>query len=356
MSEELQSTVNVTSNQSLPSSCTNNTIPGYQLDLLPAFYSFIFIFGFIGNSLVISVLCLRGDMKTVASIYILNLAVADLLFLMSLPFWATYYAFGLNWMFGAVMCKLSSSLLTLNLFASIFFISCMSVDRYLAIVYPLRSQRRTLTQALLVAFIIWAIAIMSTLPTFYFRNTYYIKNLDVHACIMDFPREEYSSWCVAMALLKITLGFCFPITVILTCYSMIGLHLKKTKGSTLNKKSRGRVLKIVTSIVVCFLICWLPFHVLTFLDVLTRTKIIDDCRTETIVEAAMPLSICLGFSNSCINPLLYCFVGNQFRENFKHVFSSIRLLQSTISHHNSSKRGSDSKEPEPKRTYENPIV
>ncbi|XP_077141490.1 type-2 angiotensin II receptor [Ranitomeya variabilis] len=321
MIEELQETTrNVTSNQSLPSSCPNNTIPDYQLNLLPAFYSFVFIFGFIGNSLVISVLCLEGDLKTVASIYILNLAIADLLFLMTLPFWATYYACGLNWMFGAVMCKISSSLLTLNIFASIFFISCMSVDRYMAIVYPLRSQRRTLNQAILVAFIIWALAIMSTLPTFYFRNTYYIKSLGVHACIMDFPTEEYSSWCVAMALLKIILGFCFPITIILTCYFMIGLHLKKTNGSILNKKTRDRVLKIVTAIVVCFLICWMPFHVLTFLDVLTRMEIINDCRIKTFVEAAMPLSICLGFSNSCINPLLYCFVGNQFRENFRNVF------------------------------------
>ncbi|XP_044162339.1 type-2 angiotensin II receptor [Bufo gargarizans] len=355
MSEELHKlSINVTSNQSLASSCANNTIPDYQLDLLPAFYSFIFIFGFIGNSLVISVICLQGDIKTVASIYILNLAVADMLFLMTLPFWATYYAFGLNWMFGAVMCKISSSLLTLNIFASIFFISCMSVDRYLAIVYPLRSQRRTLTHAIFVSFIIWGLAIMSTLPTFYFRNTYYIKNLNVYACIMDFPKEEYSSWCVAMALLKITLGFFFPTTVILTCYTMIGLHLKKTKGSMLNKKTRDRVLKIVTSIVVCFLICWLPFHLLTFLDVLTRMQIIFDCRIETFVEAVMPFSICLGFSNSCFNPLLYCFVGNQFRENFRHVFSSIR--KSTNSHHNSSKRGSDSKEPELNGTYENSKV
>ncbi|KAM3910908.1 type-2 angiotensin II receptor [Leptodactylus fuscus] len=356
MSEDLQAmTLNLTSNQSL-SSCGNNTIPNYQLDLLPAFYSFIFIFGFIGNSLVISVLCSQGDMKTVASIYILNLAIADLLFLMTLPFWATYYSFGLDWKFGTTMCKISSSLLTLNIFASIFFISCMSVDRYMAIVYPLRSQRRTLTQAVLVALIIWVLAIMSTLPTFYFRNTYYIPNLNVYACVMDFPMEEYSSWCVAMALLKITLGFCFPITVILTCYSMIGLHLKKTRGSILNKKTRDRVLKIVTAIVVSFIICWLPFHVLTFLDVLTRMKIINDCRTETFVEAALPLSICLGFSNSCINPLLYCFVGNQFRANFRQAFSSIRVLYSANSHHNSSKRGSDSKEPVANGTYDNPIV
>ncbi|XP_018412209.1 PREDICTED: type-2 angiotensin II receptor [Nanorana parkeri] len=347
---------NLTSNLTTTTSCTNNTIEGYQMDLLPVFYSFICIFGFIGNSIVITVLCLQRDMKTVANIYIVNLAIADLLFLVMLPFWATYYAFGLNWMFGKVMCKISSSLLTLNLFASIFFITCMSIDRYMAIVYPLRSQRRTLTQATIVALSVWALAIMATLPTFHFRNTYYLENLDVHACIMDFPANNYSSWCVAMSLLKITLGFCVPVTVIITCYLKIGLHFKKSKGPMLNQQSRDRALKIVTAIVVCFLVCWLPFHILTFLDVLTRMEVIKDCKTETLVEAALPLSICLAFSNSCINPLLYCFVGNQFRENFRHVLSSIKVLQSKNSQHNSSRKGSDIREMKPNGPRDNPPV
>ncbi|XP_068107021.1 type-2 angiotensin II receptor [Hyperolius riggenbachi] len=339
-------TSNLTSNSSL---CFNHTFEDYQLELLPVFYAFIFIFGIIGNSLVIMVLCVQGDLKAVARIYIFNLALADLLCIIMLPFWATYYAYGLSWIFGSVMCKISSSLINLNLFASIFFITCMSIDRYMAIVYPLQSERRTLNQAVIVALSVWVLAIVFTLPTFHFRNTYYIKDLDVHACVMDFPQQAYSKWCITMSLIKVVFGFCFPVTVIITCYLMIGLHLKKSQGSVLNKQSRDRVLKIVTAIVVCFIICWLPFHVVTFLDVLTRLKVIQDCRTVMLVEAALPISLCLGFSNSCLNPLLYCFVGNQFRENFRHVIGSIKLLHNTNSQENSSRKGSDSREPEPCR-------
>ncbi|XP_053329923.1 type-2 angiotensin II receptor [Spea bombifrons] len=334
--------------------CRNTSFLEYEFDLIPVFYSIIFILGFIGNSLVITVLCLQGDLKTIASIYILNLAVADLLFLATLPFWAIYYAFRLNWLFGKAMCKISSSLLSLNLFASIFLISCMSVDRYLAIVYPLRSQRRTLRQAFIVVFLVWSLAIFCSFPSFYFRNTYYIKSLGVQACIMDFPEGAYSAWCVALSLLKITLGFCFPMAVIGTCYLMIGLHLKKAKGPAINKQYRDRVLKIVTAIVLAFLICWLPFHLLTFLDALIRMNAVKNCKIVKMVDMAMPFSICLGFTNSCINPLLYCFVGNQFREDFRHLFN-FRLSQKTNSQHSTSRKGSDSKE-QPAARCENSMV
>ncbi|KAM4665207.1 type-2 angiotensin II receptor [Discoglossus pictus] len=310
----------------------------YQHDLIPVIYTIIFFFGFIGNSLIITVLCFQGGTKTIANIYILNLAIADLLSLSTLPFWATYYALGFNWLFGKVMCKISSSLLCLNLFASIFLISCMSVDRYVAIVYPLRSQRRTSHQAFIVVFMVWGLAIMSTLPTFYFRNMYYIGNLGVNACVMDFPEEEYTNWFVAISYMKISFGFCFPLAVIGTCYLMIASHLKKPKGLLLNNQNRDRVLKIVTAIVLAFIVCWLPFHLLTFLDTLLRMEILTNCKLVTVLDTAMPFSICMGFFNSCINPFLYCFVGNQFRENFRHLFTS----HHDNSRQNSSRKGSDS--------------
>ncbi|NXS23665.1 AGTR2 protein, partial [Mystacornis crossleyi] len=163
----------------------------YQFSLIPALFV-VFILGLVGSSVVVVVLCCHTDPKTVASIYIFNLAMADLLCLAILPFWATYCVQGYNWFFGSLMCKISSSVLCLNMFASIFFITCMSVDRYHTIVHPIHIQRRIPQQAYVVALVVWGLACLSSLSTFYFRDTYYIESLEVNACIMAFPYKNYA--------------------------------------------------------------------------------------------------------------------------------------------------------------------
>ncbi|XP_048371005.1 type-2 angiotensin II receptor [Sphaerodactylus townsendi] len=298
----------------------------YQFVLIPVLYSILFIFGLMGNSLVILVLCQQKNLKTVANIYIVNLATADLLTLVTVPFWATYYAYGYNWLFGSMMCKLCSSVLGLTMFASIFFITCMSMDRYQAIVHPLQSQQRTLHRASVTALLVWSLAALTTLPTFYFRDTQHIEDLDVTACVMAFPNEKYSEWSAGTALMKNTFGFLIPMAIIATCYIQIRVHLMKARGLGKNKQKRDRVLKVVAAVVVAFFICWLPFHVLTFLDALTWMHVINECWIVSAIDTALPFGISMGFANSCINPLLYYLIGSQFQDKLQHLFK-LRLYQ-----------------------------
>ncbi|NWI67528.1 AGTR2 protein, partial [Todus mexicanus] len=319
----------------LPPPC-QLTSSGYQFSLIPAVFTVVFFLGLVGNSMVVVVLCWRSGPKTVANIYIFNLAMADLLCLANLPFWATYYAQGYNWLFGSLMCKISSSVLCLNMFASIFFITCMSVDRYHVIVHPIHSQRRTSQQACFIALLVWTLACLSSLPTFYFRDTHYIESLGVNACIMAFPHKNYAKWSVAAAFLKNALGFFIPFTVITMCYICIRRHLLKAKFGK-NKQKRDKVLKLVAAVVVAFFISWLPFHILTFLDALVHMNIIKNCNVTGIIDTALPFGISMAFANSCINPLLYCFIGNQFQEKL-HLLFKRRAYQFNSHHENSSLR------------------
>ncbi|XP_042334048.1 type-2 angiotensin II receptor [Sceloporus undulatus] len=312
----------------LPSSPTNvSTWPSpchvllsnYQFVVIPTLFCAIFILGLVGNSIVVAVLCWRRSPKTVANVYIVNLAVADLLALATVPFWAAYYAYGYNWLFGSVMCKISGSLLSLTMFASIFFITCMSVNRYQAIVHPFKSQRGTPRQASVMVLFVWGLAALASLPTFYFRETKHVQELNVTACIMAYPLERYAKWSAGTALAKNTLGFLIPLSIITVCYISIRVHLTKSRGFRKTKRMRDHVLKLVAAVVVAFLICWLPFHILTFLDALFWMGVVSDCRVTSSIDAALPFGLLMGFANSCINPLLYYFIGRQFQDRLPHL-------------------------------------
>ncbi|XP_036380966.1 type-2 angiotensin II receptor-like [Megalops cyprinoides] len=301
-------------------SCSSMSPPQHQSTLIPAIYSVIFILGFIGNGLVVFVLSQKSSHRTVANTYLLNLALSDLLFLCSLPFWAVYYSLDYDWVFGTLMCKVCGWLLSLNVYASIFFITCMSVDRCLAIVYPFQSQScRNLCRARLVSCLVWAAATLPTIPTVVFRDTHPLEQMGVTACVMHYPS---AGWFAGMALLKNLLGFLVPFAVITCCYCNIGWHLMAAPTLDEGAGNLDRVLRMVAAVVLAFFVCWFPFHVLTFLDALGTLGVVRVCWVKQVVSTALPFTLCLGFSNSAVNPFVYCFVGNHFREQLTRLLEA----------------------------------
>ncbi|XP_035290379.1 type-2 angiotensin II receptor-like [Anguilla anguilla] len=309
--------------------CSSVSPPKHQNKLIPAIYGIIVVLGFIGNGLVVLVLSQRSSQKSVANTYMLNLALSDLLFLTSLPFWAVYYSNDYDWVFGKLMCKVCGWLLSLNVYASIFFITCMSADRCLAIVHPLRSQsRRNLRQAQVVSCAVWAAATLPTIPDVLFRDAQYLGELSVTACAVHYPS---TGWFVSLALMKNILGFLVPFAIIATCYCTIGRHLLGAAPLDEGSAYLDRVLRMVVAVVLAFFICWFPFHLLTFLNALSALEVLTGCWARWAVNALIPFALCLGFCNSAINPFLYCFVGNHFREQLARLVQAWvpRLSQKT---------------------------
>ncbi|XP_048883234.1 type-2 angiotensin II receptor [Brienomyrus brachyistius] len=301
-------------------SCQTILPPQHQNKLIPAIYSIIFILGSMGNGLVVFVLCQKGSRKTVANTYMLSLALSDLLCVLSLPFWAVYYFFDYDWIFGTFMCKLCGALLTLNLYASIFFITCMSVDRYLAIVHPFRSQCcRSPCRARAVSCLVWTVACLSAVPAMMFRIIYYLEEVGVTACVISYPSVK---WFPRMALMKNILGFVLPFTVIASCYCSIGHHLLAGKGLTKSSDNLDRVLRMVVAVVLAFFVCWFPFHMLTFLEALADLDVLRVCSIQQVVSILLPFALCIGLSNSAINPFLYCFVGIHFRQQLSDLYQA----------------------------------
>ncbi|XP_056144718.1 type-2 angiotensin II receptor [Lampris incognitus] len=353
--------------------------------LIPSLYSIICVFGTVANALAVCVLAHgSGARKTVANTFMLNLCVSDLLFLLSLPLWAVYYSLDYHWPFGRLACKLCGGLFPLNLYASIFFITCMSMDRYLAIVYPLRSQSaRDPKRARLTCVLVWFLACAATAPSLALRDTHRIEEYGVEACVIFYPHHR---WFLALVWMKIVLAFLLPLIIISSCYCAIGRHLLADPGlggrrkplepsdrlslpgsksqeshrssgkperpptPCVNPTSNGvrslegrgleRVLWTVAAVVLAFFLSWFPFHCVTLLDLLKSQAWVEGCWVDWSITNLTPLMLCLGFSNSAINPVLYCFIGHHFRGRLGSLCKGVCACFRARGEPNSQKRGS----------------
>lgn len=294
--------------------------------LVPIVYASIFVIGVVGNSMVVAVIYCYMKLKTVANIFVLNLAVSDLTFLITLPMWATFTARGYHWPFGGFLCKASAGLVIFNLYTSIFFLMALSIDRYLAIVHPVQSRRfRTVVYTRITCVVVWLFAFVLSLPTALTRDVHKFSNHNTTVCGILHQNIENSKslreLLLAISLMKTLLGFLIPFIVIITCYCLIGRAL--LSAQTIQKSSRSRddeVLRMLAAAVLAFFLCWAPHQVFHLMQVFTQMTKVENCPLLEIIDTAMPFTICIAYFNSCVNPIVYGFVGRNFRKNL------VRLL------------------------------
>ncbi|TFK05321.1 tyrosine-protein phosphatase non-receptor type 22 [Platysternon megacephalum] len=295
----------------------------YIYIMVPTVYSIIFIVGIFGNSLVVIVICFYVKLKTVASVFLLNLALADLCFLMTLPLWAAYTAMEYHWPFGNCLCKIASAVVSFNLYASVFLLTCLSIDRYLAIVHPMKSRlRRTMLVAKITCIGIWLLAGLASLPVLIHRDVFFVENMNMTICAFRYKTHN-TTLPVGLGLSKNMLGFLIPFLIILTSYTLIWKTLKKAYQIQKNKTRNDDIFKMIVAIVLFFFFSWIPHQVFTFLDVLIQLRIITDCQIVDVVDTAMPFTICIAYFNNCLNPFLYGFFGKKFKKYFLQLLKYI---------------------------------
>uniref|UniRef100_A0A3P8YXD6 G-protein coupled receptors family 1 profile domain-containing protein n=1 Tax=Esox lucius TaxID=8010 RepID=A0A3P8YXD6_ESOLU len=286
--------------------------PSYSV--IPVLYMLIFILGLSGNGVVIFTVWRAQAKRRTADIYIGNLAMADLTFVLTLPLWAVYTALGYHWPFGVALCKISSYVVLLNMYASVFCLTAMSFDRYLAIVHSLSSSQlrtRSHMQASLMA--IWLLSGLLAAPTLIFRTTKKDMSTSRVSCAMDF--SLVSIWIAGLSISSSALGFLLPFLAMMVCYCFIGCTVTRHFNSLRKEDQRKRrLLKIITTLVVVFAACWTPFHVLKSADALSYLNLAPNtCVFLRFLLLAHPYATCLAYVNSCLNPFLYAFFDLRFR-------------------------------------------
>ncbi|XP_064156318.1 chemerin-like receptor 1 [Anguilla rostrata] len=294
-------------------------------------YCLAFVLGVLGNGVVIWVAGFKMK-RTVNTVWFLNLAVADFLFTAFLPLSVAYTAMGFHWPFGKFMCKLNSTLSFLNMFASVYILVAISMDRFVSVVYPVWAQNhRSPRKASVVSLGIWLLALALSTPYFVFRDTAPAYDDEkVINCFNNFAlSEDYVTPAVvelrinrhrAMIITRFLLGFVVPFTIIVSCYAVIIHRLKRNRS--LSSRS-GRPFKIIAAVITAFFLCWAPYHILVLIEMVNHMATEYSTTLDHITTIGIPIATSLAFLNSCLNPLLYVFMGQDFKDKVRKSILSV---------------------------------
>ncbi|KAM9194407.1 chemerin-like receptor 1 [Dugong dugon] len=288
-------------------------------------YSIVCFLGILGNGLVIIIATFKMK-KTVNTIWFLNLAVADFLFNVFLPLHIAYTAMDYHWVFGMAMCKISSFLLIHNMYTSVFLLTVISFDRCVSVLFPVWSQNhRGVRLAYMACTVIWVLSFFLSSPSLVFRDT--ANQHGRITCFNNFSLSVASSSLqsahvlldhvgytrhMAVTITRFLCGFLVPILIITACYLTIVCklqrnHLAKTK----------KPFKIIVTIIITFFLCWCPYHTLYLLE------LYHTAMPGSIFSLGLPLATAIATANSCMNPILYVFMGQDFKKVKVALFSRL---------------------------------
>ncbi|XP_063340176.1 relaxin-3 receptor 1 [Pelmatolapia mariae] len=279
-------------------------------------YSVVCAAGLIGNLLVLFFIRVKQERKkSRVNFFVFNLAVTDLQFVLTLPFWAVDTALDFSWPFGYAMCKIILSVTVMNMYASVFFLTAMSVTRYWSVASALKNRtvRRSCSVKWVCA-IIWTLATLATAPTSIFSTVTSVTGEKL--CLLRFPGGQY--WLALYHIQKIVVGFVLPMSIVSISYIMLLRFIRKRSMKTSNPKRRSQVTKSITIVVLCFFLCWMPNHAMTLWSVLVKLNAANwDNAYYTVHTYVFPLTVCLAHTNSCLNPIIYCLMRKEFRTKLR---------------------------------------
>lgn len=270
----------------------------------------IFLLGFFGNAVVIWIAGFRMK-KTVNTTWYLSLAISDFIFCACLPLSIANMVME-NWTFGLFMCKVVSSVMFVNMFSSIFLLVVISVDRCVSVMFPVWAQNhRSVKVASVVVGFAWILAVGLSIPSAIYRQV--ATHFGRTVCYNSYPPRAHQ----IVAFARFLAGFIVPFLFIIFCYSVIILKLRNNKMTKSTKP-----FKVMTALVAAFFICWLPYHVFVLLELnhlsLSHNALVTGLKVGTTTAAA----------NSFLNPVLYVFMGNDFRHTFR--MSLLRKMENAM--------------------------
>ncbi|XP_020512365.1 C-X-C chemokine receptor type 3 [Labrus bergylta] len=300
--------------------CDLNEGRQFEAVFIPVLYSVAFVVGVLGNGVLLGVLARSRKVWSVTDNFILHLGVADVLLLLTLPFWAAQAYQEQGWTFGTPLCKITGAVFTINFYCGIFLLACISLDRYLSIVHATQMySRRNPWVVHISCLAVWLFSLLLSIPDWIFLEAAVNDRREKTECVREYFKlgVKVGDWRLASRLLYHTVGFLLPSAILIFCYTCILRQLKCGAKGSLQKQKAFRV---IVSVVVVFFICWTPYNITLFVDTLHSDP---TCGVSMSLQKAKTVTSTLGYLHCSLNPILYAFVGVKFRRQLMDILRSL---------------------------------
>ncbi|XP_055983989.1 C-C chemokine receptor type 7 [Sorex fumeus] len=301
--------------------CSKEDVRAFKAWFLPVMYSLICFLGLLGNGLVVLTYIYFKRLKTMTDTYLLNLALADILFLLTLPFWA--YSAARSWVFGAYLCKLIFSVYKMSFFSGMLLLLCISIDRYVAIVQAVSAHRhraRVLFISKVSCVVIWGLAILLSIPELLYSGLQESSIGQLWRCSLA---TEHVDALVTIQVAQMVVGFLIPLLTMSFCYLGIIRTLLQARNF-----ERNKAIKVIIAVVVVFIACQLPYNSVVLVRTVTSFNVTNSssCELSKRLNIAYDVTYSLACVRCCVNPFLYAFIGVKFRNDLFKLFKDLGCL------------------------------
>ncbi|XP_073469017.1 P2Y purinoceptor 6 [Aquarana catesbeiana] len=313
---------NITSVVTGKNSCTFHE--EFKQILLPVVYSVVLVFGLPLNFIVILQVWLSRKALTRTAIYTLNLAMADLFYVCSLPLLIYNYVQHDYWPFGDFTCRFVRFQFYTNLHGSIMFLTCMSFQRYMGICHPLSvwHKKRGKRFTWVVCGAVWFIVIVQCIPTFLFASTGIQRNRTV---CYDLSPPELSSLYFPYGIILTITGFLIPFIAIVSCYCAMTkiLFQKDDLADSAVRRKKDKAIRTIIIVVLVFAISFFPFHLTKTIYLVVRSRTGVPCLVLQTFAIVYKCTRPFASMNSVLDPILFYFTQQRFRQSTKTLMKRV---------------------------------